>query len=86
MESFEFKIKDEKGMHMRPAGIISEIAAEFPCDITIKKEGEKAIGAKSVFAIMSLAIKQGEIITIVCNGEREKDASSKLKDFLENNM
>ena len=42
METFQYTITDEIGIHARPAGELAKLAKEFQSKITIKKETKKA--------------------------------------------
>ena len=35
MKEFKYVIKDEQGIHARPAGLFVKEAAAFPCKVTI---------------------------------------------------
>lgn len=48
MKSFDYTIKDEIGIHARPAGLLVKCAAEFSSAVTISK-GEKNADAKKTF-------------------------------------
>lgn len=41
---------------------------------------------KKVFTIMSLAVKNGQEVTISVEGPDEEEASKKVKEFLETTM
>ena len=53
MKEFKYVIKDEQGIHARPAGLFVKEAATFPCKVTIEKDGKEA-DAKRIFAVMGL--------------------------------
>jgi phosphocarrier protein HPr len=85
MKTFTYILTDREGIHARPAGLLIKKAAEFPCDIAIKK-GDKSADAKRIFAVMSLAAKCGEEITVTCSGEREEEAAAALQAFLKETL
>ena len=58
-------IKNEAGLHMRPAGEFAKVATKCASDVKIIHK-EKTINAKSVLNIMAAAIKCGDEITIQC--------------------
>ena len=60
MKEFKYVIKDEQGIHARPAGLFVKEAAAFPCKVTIEKDGKEA-DAKRIFAVMGLAVKCGPV-------------------------
>jgi phosphocarrier protein len=73
MKQLQFTIKDPDGIHARPAGILVKRMQEFPCDITIEKADKKADG-KKLFALMKMAVKQGDTITVTAQGPQEEEA------------
>ena len=85
MKECKYVIKDEQGIHARPAGLFVKEAAAFPCKVTIEKDGKEA-DAKRIFAVMGLAVKCGQEITLKTDGENEEEAMNKLSAFLEENL
>lgn len=41
MKSFEYTIKDELGIHARPAGMLVKEAKNFASECTITKDGKR---------------------------------------------
>ena len=58
MVSKTVTIKNEQGLHMRPAGTLAKEMAKFSSDIQIVL-ADKKINAKSVMNIMAACIKGG---------------------------
>ena len=56
MKKFNFTIKDENGIHARPAGLLVKEANKFSSQIEISSNGKTA-DAKKIFALMSLGVK-----------------------------
>lgn len=77
-----FTIKDPDGIHARPAGILVKRMQEFPCAITLEK-GEKSADGKKLFAVMKLAVKQGEALLVRTDGEQEAEAMAALEQVFE---
>ena len=65
--------------------ILKEIAELYDYDLTISKDG-KTGDCKKVFTIMSLAVKNGQEVTISVEGADEEAAAQKIKEFFEENM
>ena len=82
MRSFTYTIKDELGIHARPAGMLAKTAKALDSEITITK-GEKNVGASKLMALMGLGVKCGDTITVTANGGNEDAALEKIKKFLE---
>ena len=85
MKEFSYIIKDEMGIHARPAGLLVKKASAFQSNITITKDSKKA-DAKKIFAIMSLGAKLGDTITIEISGEDEDEALTVLDGFIKENL
>ncbi len=85
MIEITYKIKDEIGIHARPAGLLVKKASEFKSQITLSK-GDKTVDAKKIFAVMSLGAKCGDEIRLTVNGTDEDVASTALSDFLNENL
>ena len=82
MKSFEYTIKDELGIHARPAGMLVKEAKNFASECTITKDGK----TKKMTQLMSLGVKQGDTVTVAANGEDEDAAIETLKAFFEANL
>ncbi len=82
MVSKKLIIKNESGLHARPASILSKEASQCKCDVTIIV-GTKTVAIKSVLNIMSAVIKKGMEIELVCNGEDEVESLERLCDLIE---
>ena len=86
MIQFSYTIRDELGIHARPAGQLAKVAKSFePTVISITKEG-KTVKASQLMKLMGLAIKKGHEITITVGGELEEEAAAAMKKFLEENL
>lgn len=85
MKSFTYTIKDELGIHARPAGMLAKTAKALDSEITITK-GEKTVGAAKLMALMGLGVKCGDTITVTANGGDEDAAIEEIKSFLEKNL
>ena len=62
MLSKNLTVVNPSGLHLRPAGVLSQTAMKFKCDVIIEC-GEKRIIAKSVLNVMAAGIKSGTEIT-----------------------
>lgn len=85
MQSFDYTIKDELGLHARPAGALSKKAAVYQSEITLLTKG-KSVNAKRLFAIMGLTVKKGDKVTLSFEGPDESTACTELKTFCEQNF
>ena len=85
MKQFQYTIKDELGIHARPAGILVKQAAGYQSAVTIAK-GEKSADAKRIFGVMGLGVKTGEEVTITVEGADEDTAAAELETFFKENL
>lgn len=82
MNSFKYTVKDENGIHARPAGLIARKAAEFGCDITIECNGKSA-SLKKLLSLMGMGIKKGDTLKVYASDNTD---ISSLKKFMEDNI
>lgn len=85
MKSLEYVIKDELGIHARPAGLLVKEVKKYESTITIEK-GDKKVDGTKLLAIMSMGVKTGEKITVSAEGADEEAAIEGIGKFLEENL
>ena len=85
MKSFTYTIKDDLGIHARPAGLLVKTAKNFNSEITIAKDG-KSVNALKLMALMGLGVKCGDTITVTVSGEDEESAASAMEEFFKSNL
>lgn len=85
MKQFNYTIKDEVGIHARPAGLLVKEVKKFGSKVTVDKDGKTADGTK-LMAIMGLGVKCGNTVTVTVEGTDEDAACEALKTFFEANL
>lgn len=85
MVSFNYMVKDELGIHARPASLLVKMTGKLTSKVTLCK-GEKKGDAKKIFGIMALAVKCGDEVTITVEGENEAADAESIKKFFEENL
>lgn len=85
MREFRYIIKDEQGIHARPAGLFVKEAASCESKITISKDG-KEVDAKRILGVMGLGVKKDQEIVLKAEGSDEDQAIVKLSKFLQENL
>lgn len=85
MKKFEYTIKDEMGIHARPAGMLAKEGKKYESKITITKEG-RTVEASKLMALMSLAVKCGQTVEVQLEGSDEEAAYEGMKSFFEANL
>ena len=85
MISRTLTVVNPSGLHLRPAGVLSQTAMRFKSEI-ILESGDKRIIAKSVLNVMAAGIKCGAQINVVCNGPDEEEALQALSKAIESGL
>lgn len=85
MKTITYTIKDEIGIHARPAGLLGKKAKEFSSEITVSN-GTKTVNATKIIALMGLGVKCGDTITVTANGADEDEAIKAMEEFLSANL
>jgi len=73
MPSAEIEIINKLGLHARASAKLSQLAAQFPCEIFLSRNGRQ-INAKSIMGVMMLAAGIGSTVTLETVGERADEA------------
>jgi phosphocarrier protein HPr len=76
----EYTITSAQGIHARPATTLIRLTKSYKSTISIKKNN-KIVRLNSILNILSMAIKGGETITVVIEGEDEIIATEALDHF-----
>ena len=85
MYSKNVTIHNPSGLHARPASEFATAAAKFKSRVQIQRaeDGARAVNAKSIVMILSLALVTGTTVTISANGEDETEAVNALIALVE---
>ena len=84
MKKFEYVIKDELGIHARPAGMLIKEAKKYESKIVLST-GEKKAEASKLIAVMGMAVKCGQTVEVEVSGSDEEAAFEGMKAFFEKN-
>ena len=86
-------VKDDVGLHARPASLFVKLAQEFEGTVVVKfnkvnkntgKEELVEKDGKSMIGILSLGIDKDKPFTLMIDGKEEEDFMSKFEDLIEN--
>jgi len=78
----EVDVKNQVGLHARPATFFIQKANEYKSSIWVEKE-ERRVNAKSLLGILSLGIVKGSAIRIFADGTDEQQAVEGLIKLVE---
>ncbi|WDV46754.1 HPr family phosphocarrier protein [Clostridiaceae bacterium M8S5] len=85
MYKVEVVLKNETGLHARPASMFTKEASKYEADVKIVKAG-KEYNAKSIMGILSMGAVKGDVITIIGEGKEEKEVVEALKKLVDSNF
>lgn len=75
------EIQLQNGLEARPVAVLVQVASKYESVIHIQVEG-KYLNAKSIMGMMSLALINGEMVTVTAEGSDEAAAIEGLERFL----
>ena len=77
----DIEVKNQVGLHARPATFFIQKANEFKSSIWVEKE-ERRVNAKSLLGVLSMGIVKGTVITLIADGPDETDALDGLEKLI----
>ena len=86
MKEFTYTIKDEIGIHARPAGNLVKLIKGFDSSVTIEKEGKSPVNGTALMKLMSLGVKCGETVKFTVDGADEDAAAAAIEEFMNANL
>ncbi len=86
MKEFSYTIKDEIGIHARPAGNLVKLIKSFMSTVTIEKEGKEPINGTALMKLMSLGVKHGDTVRFTVEGDDEDAAVKGIEEFMKENL
>ena len=66
-------VTNERGLHARAATQLVQMAAKYPCEVTLAKDGNEVNG-KSIMGVLMLVASKGTMLTVVAKGDRAAEA------------
>lgn len=81
MVRVKYTIKNEEGLHARPASDFCKTASKFKSTIRVIKDGEE-FEAKSMLMVLCVGAVQGDEIEITAEGDDEQQAVDALVETL----
>ncbi|UOO38611.1 HPr family phosphocarrier protein [Oscillospiraceae bacterium CM] len=78
-------IRNQVGLHARPAIFLIQKANEFKSGLWIEKD-ERKVNAKSLLGVLSLGVAKGAVISIVGDGPDEVEAVDTLCQLIDSDF
>ena len=86
MASRTVTIASSVGLHARPASMFVQAATATGLPVTIAKEGQTPVDARSILGVMALGAKNGEVVTLSADGDGADAALDSLAALLERDL
>ena len=75
-------VKNQVGLHARPATFFIQKANEYKSSIWVEKD-ERKVNAKSLLGVLSMGIAKGMTVTLIADGQDENRALDDLIALIE---
>ena len=86
MKQFTHTINDPLGIHARPAGQIAKLAKSYDDTMVTITKDDKTVKATQLMKLMSLTVKQGNVVTVAADGPQEDEAIAAMEKFFKENL
>lgn len=89
MVSRKVTVINPSGLHLRPVGVLCNLAMNYQSLITFEyqdKDKTGTVNAKSVLSVLGACVKTGDEIEIFCDGEDEEEALDALVQAIESGL
>ena len=81
----EVEIKNELGLHARPATLLVQLALKFDSEVILKKD-EEEVNGKSMMGILMLAAGFGTRLELIVTGDDAKEAMTAIVNLINANF
>ncbi len=87
-KTIQTTVKNQLGIHARPAAKLVAIANQFQSEIILQNltKNSQGINAKSINQVITLAVKQGDEVAITATGNDADLALTKIQELIANNF
>lgn len=85
MISCDVTIKNDVGLHARPATFFIQKATSYKSSIWIERE-DRRVNAKSLLGVLSLGVVKDMQVTLLADGSDEKEAIDGLVALIESGL
>ena len=77
-----FEVRNQYGIHARPAALLVKTAGKYDVDVTVEKDGNSVSG-KSIMGLMTLEASRGSKLTVTATGPEATDVLDELQALFE---
>ena len=79
----ECEVVNAKGLHVRAATVLAQLAATFTSTVVLEHDGERA-NAKSVMHLLLLTAPLGAVVKVSIDGDDATDALAAVVELIAN--
>ena len=84
MSSARTTIRNQLGLHARPAMAFVDAASRFECEVHVRRtDGDEVVDGKSIMQMLLLAATHGTELEICCEGQGADGALAALVGLVE---
>ncbi|MEU0533109.1 dihydroxyacetone kinase phosphoryl donor subunit DhaM [Amycolatopsis tolypomycina] len=81
----ELELRNEVGLHARPAGLLVRTLSGIDAEVTVRLGDQEADG-HSVLALMSLGARQGDRLRVRASGPQAETALAKVRELVDSDF
>ncbi|MFC9626263.1 HPr family phosphocarrier protein [Streptomyces sp. NPDC056930] len=75
-------VGSRSGLHARPASVFVQAATRQPVRVTIGRDGQSAVDARSLLSVLALAARHGDSVVLAAEGDGAEAAVEELAALL----
>ncbi|MFJ7947956.1 HPr family phosphocarrier protein [Streptomyces sp. NPDC096354] len=75
-------VGSRSGLHARPASLFVQAATRQPVKVTISRDGQSAVDARSLLSVLALAAQYGDSVVLAAEGDGAEAAVEELATLL----
>ncbi|MFD9607270.1 HPr family phosphocarrier protein [Streptomyces sp. NBC_01224] len=75
-------VGSRSGLHARPASVFVQAATRQPVKVTIGRDGQSAVDARSLLSVLALAAQHGDSVVLAAEGDGAEAAVEELAALL----
>ncbi|MFD5063090.1 MULTISPECIES: HPr family phosphocarrier protein [unclassified Streptomyces] len=75
-------VGSRSGLHARPASLLVQAATRQPVKVTISRDGQSAVDARSLLSVLALAAQYGDSVVLAAEGDGAEAAVDELATLL----
>ncbi|MGW1656299.1 HPr family phosphocarrier protein [Streptomyces atratus] len=82
MHQLTVAVGNRSGLHARPASVFVQAATRQPIKVTIGRDGQSTVDARSLLSVLALAAQHGDSVVLAAEGDGAEAAVQELAALL----